>query len=89
MAKRLRAVRTYITPPDSAGVAISRSPIGLMATSLKSRPAATTTMSPSSFDRCPRVGAIQRMPAYAQSLKQVAKEGPKAFYGGPIGDVPR
>ena len=51
IAKRLRAVRTYMTPPESAGVAISSSPIGLIAISLNSSPAETTTMSPSSFDR--------------------------------------
>jgi hypothetical protein len=44
-------VRTNITPFDSAGVAISRSPIELAASALNSRPAATTRMSPSSFDR--------------------------------------
>jgi hypothetical protein len=51
IAKRLRAVRTYITPSDSAGVAISSSPIAFVAISLNPGPAVTTRMSPSSFER--------------------------------------
>jgi hypothetical protein len=43
--------RTYRTPPDSAGVAMTSSPIGLVPIFLNSRPAATTMMSPSSLVR--------------------------------------
>src|SRR3954463_7597966 len=46
-----RAVRTYIMPSDNAGVAISKSAIGFTASSLNSRPAAMTIMSPSSLPR--------------------------------------
>jgi hypothetical protein len=51
MANSVDVARTYMTPSDSAGVAISISPIALVATSLKTGPASTTSMSPSSFDR--------------------------------------
>lgn len=50
-ANRLVADRTNITPFDSAGVAISGSPIELVATCLNVRPASMTSISPSSFDR--------------------------------------
>jgi len=35
----------------------------------------------------PSWGAVQRMPQYAESLKLIARDGPKAFYGGPIGQA--
>jgi gamma-glutamyltranspeptidase/glutathione hydrolase len=35
----------------------------------------------------PRVGTIQRMPQYAESLKLIARDGPKAMYGGPLGQA--
>ena len=40
-----------MTPSDSAGVAITSSPIEFEPSFLNSRPAATTMMSPSSLDR--------------------------------------
>jgi hypothetical protein len=51
MADRLAAVRTYITPSESAGVAISSSPIEFVAICLNGDPAATTNISPSSLER--------------------------------------
>src|SRR5262245_46103539 len=48
MANSVLAPRTYITPSDSAGVAINVSPIAFVARSLKVVPASTTSMSPSS-----------------------------------------
>ncbi len=35
----------------------------------------------------PRVGAVQRMSAYARSLRAVARDGIGAMYGGPIGEA--
>ena len=43
--------RTNIVPFDSAGVAISSSPIEFVARCVNVRPAAMTRISPSSFDR--------------------------------------
>src|SRR5205814_9938451 len=51
IAVSVRSDRTYITPPDSAGVAISSSPIEFVAICLNSGPAAMTSISPSSFER--------------------------------------
>ena len=51
IAKRLAFERTYITPSDKAGVAISSSPIELVAMWLNFSPAETTSISPSSFDK--------------------------------------
>jgi len=51
IANTLAAVRTYMTPPDKAGVAISSSPIELVATCANFCPAAMTSISPSSFER--------------------------------------
>ena len=51
IADTLVAERTNIVPFDSAGVAIRSSPIELVARSLNVRPAWTTSISPSSFDR--------------------------------------
>ena len=50
MEKTLAAERTYILPSDSAGVAISSSPMELVARCRNSRPAAITSISPSSLD---------------------------------------
>src|SRR5262245_9218419 len=50
-ANKLDAERTYITPSDSAGVAISNSPIELVAMWLNFSPAEITSISPSSFER--------------------------------------
>jgi gamma-glutamyltranspeptidase/glutathione hydrolase len=36
--------------------------------------------------RAPKVGEVMRMPALAETLKAIAKHGPKAFYEGPIAD---
>jgi hypothetical protein len=49
IANRVCKPRTYITPRDRAGVAISSSPIALVAMWRNSRPAETTSISPSSF----------------------------------------
>jgi hypothetical protein len=51
IANTLPAPRTYRTPLDNAGVAITSSPIALVATWRNSRPAPTTMIWPSSFDR--------------------------------------
>lgn len=51
IATRLDTDRTYITPSDSAGVAISSSPIELVAMCENVSPAPITSISPSSFDR--------------------------------------
>src|SRR5262245_3909238 len=50
-ANRLCEERTYITPSDKAGVAISNSPIELAPRYSNFRPAAMTSISPSSFER--------------------------------------
>src|SRR3569832_2069349 len=51
MAKRLWEERTYITPSERAGVAMSNSPIEFVAMWLNFSPADTTRISPSSIDR--------------------------------------
>jgi hypothetical protein len=51
IAETLVDERTNIVPFDRAGVAISSSPIELVARCLKVRPAWITRISPSSFDR--------------------------------------
>jgi len=51
IAKRLCTERTYMTPCDSAGVAINNSPMEFVAICLKVGPAWTTEISPSSLDR--------------------------------------
>ena len=51
IANRLRALLTYITPRDSAGVAITSSPIAFVAIGWNCRPARITVMSPSSLVR--------------------------------------
>jgi hypothetical protein len=51
MANTADADRTYMTPSESAGVAMRSSPIRFVAISRNSRPAATTSISPSSFER--------------------------------------
>ncbi len=48
IANSVRAPRTYMTPFESAGVAISASPMGFVAMCRNSGPAATTMTSPSS-----------------------------------------
>lgn len=50
IANKCCAPRTYMTPSESAGVAISDSPIAFVASALNSGPAARTMMSPSSPD---------------------------------------
>jgi hypothetical protein len=50
-ANTLCAERTYITPSESAGVAINNSPIEFVPRNSNLRPAAITSMSPSSFDK--------------------------------------
>src|SRR5262245_29295013 len=50
IARRLDDVRTYMTPCESAGVAMIGSPIVFVATCLNSDPAASTIMSPSSLE---------------------------------------
>src|SRR5678815_6184212 len=49
MANRLWDERTYITPSDSAGVAISNSPIEFVAMWLNFSPAEMTSISPVSY----------------------------------------
>ena len=51
IAKSVETPRTYMTPSESAGVAISISPIEFVAMCLNEAPASTTSISPSSFDR--------------------------------------
>ena len=51
IANRLPDERTNITPEDSAGVAISSSPIGFVAMCRNVGPAAMTSISPSSLER--------------------------------------
>ena len=51
IANRVCEPRTYITPCDSAGVAISDSPIEFVATWVNVSPASMTSISPSSFDK--------------------------------------
>ena len=51
IANRLCTERTYMTPCDSAGVAINNSPMEFVAICLKVGPAWTTEISPSSLDR--------------------------------------
>jgi hypothetical protein len=50
-ANTLCADRTYITLSESAGVAINNSPIEFVPRFSNFRPAAITSMSPSSFDK--------------------------------------
>ena len=50
IANRLCTERTYMTPCDSAGVAINNSPMEFVAICLKVGPAWTTEISPSSLD---------------------------------------
>src|SRR5262249_33772408 len=57
IATRDFAVRTYMTPFESAGVAITSSPISFTATCRNARPASTTSMLPSSLDRWTRPSA--------------------------------
>lgn len=35
----------------------------------------------------PRVGDVLRQPAYATTLRQIAREGPRAMYDGPLGET--
>ena len=51
MATRCPRVRTYNTPSDNAGVAISVSPIGFSARTSNSAPAFTTKTLPSSLEK--------------------------------------
>ena len=51
IANTLADDRTYITPSDSAGVAINSSPIEFVAMCANLGPAAMTSISPSSFER--------------------------------------
>jgi hypothetical protein len=51
IANRLAADRTYITPSESAGVAMRSSPIEFAPRCLNTGPAATTIISPSSLER--------------------------------------
>lgn len=51
MANRLEDPRTYITPSERAGVAITVSPTELVDKCTNVGPAWTTSISPSSFDR--------------------------------------
>ena len=51
IANSVRDERIYIAPSDSAGVAMSGSPIEFVAMCVNVGPAATTSISPSSLDK--------------------------------------